>query len=141
MLEAHARGVAMDVADEGLRAPVDDAHRAARVQREQRAMHLHREILAAAEGAADAGQVDAHLLGGEAEAGRDLVAVDVQPLRRHVDVDSTLSIGHRKARLRAEEGLVLDADLVAAAHDDLAGASGSPCLITTSARRWRGSSR
>ncbi len=59
--------------------------------------------------------------GGEAEAGRHLIAVDVQPLRRHVDVDSTLSVGHRKARLRAEEGLVLDADLVAAAHDDLTG--------------------
>ena len=93
---------------------------ATRVQRQQRAVDLHREILAAAERAADAGQVDAHLLGREPEAGRDLVAVDVQPLRGHVDVDAALAVGHREARLRAEEGLILDADLVLAAHDDLA---------------------
>ena len=93
---------------------------AARVQREQRAVHLHREVLAAAERAADAGQVDAHLLGRQAEAGRDLVAVDVQPLRGDVDVDAALAVGHGEARLRAEERLILDADLVLAAHDDLA---------------------
>ena len=79
-------------------------------------MDLHREVLAAAERAADAGEVDAHHLGREAEARRDLVAIDVQPLGRNVDVDAALTVGHREARFRAEERLVLDADVVHAAH-------------------------
>src|SRR5947208_756862 len=68
--------------------------------------------LAPAEGAAHAGQVDPHLLGREAEAGRDLVAVDVQPLRRDVDVDATLAVGHGEPGFRPEEGLVLDPEFV-----------------------------
>ncbi len=115
VLEAHARGVPVDMADERLGAAVDDAHGALRVQRQQRAVDLHREVLAPAERAADAGQVDAHLLGREAEAGRDLVAVDVQPLRRDVDVDAALAVGHGEPGLGAEEGLILDPDLVLAA--------------------------
>ena len=110
----------VDVPDERLGAAVDDAHGALRVQREQRAVDLHREVLAPAERAADAGQVDAHLLGREPEAGRDLVAVDVQPLRGDVDVDAALAVGDREARLRAEEGLILDPDLVLARDDDVA---------------------
>ena len=51
----------------------------------------------------------------QAEAGSDLVAVDVEPLRGDVDVDAALAVGHREARLGAEEGLVLDADVVDAA--------------------------
>ena len=77
-----------------------------------RAVDLHREVLAAAEGAADAGEVDPHLLRRQAEARRDLVAVDVQPLRRDVDVDAALAVRGRRARLGPEEGLVLDAELV-----------------------------
>ena len=93
---------------------------AAGVQREQRAVHLHREILASTEGAAHAGQVDAHLLGRQAEAGGDLVAIDVQPLRRDIDVHAALAVGHRETGLGSEEGLILDAHLVGAAHDHLA---------------------
>ena len=93
---------------------------AAGVQGQQRAVDLHREILAAAERSAHAGQMDAHLLGREAEAGRDLVAIDVQPLRGHVDVDAALPVGHGEPRLRAEERLILDPDLVLASHDDVA---------------------
>ena len=88
----------MDVAGERLLAVVDDLHRPVGVEREQRGVDLHREVLAAAEGAADAGEVDPHLLGREAEAGRDLVAVDVEPLRRDVDVDAALAVGDRDAR-------------------------------------------
>ena len=84
-------------------------------------MHLHREVLAPAEGAADPGQVDPHLLLLEAQAGRDLVAVDVQPLRRHVDVDAALAVGHREPGLRPEERLVLNPELVDALDADLAG--------------------
>ena len=56
------RGVAVHVADERLLAAVDHLHRTVRVQREQRAVDLHREVLAPAERAADAGEVDAHAL-------------------------------------------------------------------------------
>ena len=104
--------MAVDVADERLLAAVDDLHRPARAQREHRAVDLHREVLAPAEGAADAAQVDPHRSGGSAEARRHLVAVDVQPLRRDVDVDAALAVGHREAGLGAEERLVLDPELV-----------------------------
>ena len=60
------------------------------------------------------------LLGLEAEARRDLVAVDVQPLRRDVDVDAALAVGDREARLGAEEGLVLDPELVDAGDGHVA---------------------
>ena len=113
--------VPVDVADERLLARVDDLHRPVGVQREHRAVDLHREVLAPAEGAADPGEVDPHLLLLEPEAGRDLVAVDVQPLRRHVDVDAALAVGHREPGLRPEEGLVLDPELVDALDADLAG--------------------
>ena len=58
--------------------------------------------------------------GVEPEARRDLVAVDVQPLRRDVDVDAALAVGNREPRLRPEERLVLDAELVDAADRDVA---------------------
>ena len=112
--------MAVDVPDERLLAVVDDLHRPARVEREQRGVDLHREVLAAAERAADAGEVDPHLLRLEAEAGRDLVAVDVQPLRRDVDVDAALAVGDREPRLGPEERLVLDPDVVDARHRDVA---------------------
>ncbi len=118
------RRVTVHVPDERLLARVDHLHRPARVQREQRAVDLHREVLAAAERAADAGEVDPHLLGLEVEARRDLVAVDVQPLRRDVDVDTALAVRHRQSRLRAEEGLVLDPELVLAGDRDVAGGVG-----------------
>ena len=82
-------------------------------------MDLHREVLAAAERAAHAGQREPHLLGRQAEARGDLVAVDVQPLGRDVEVDAALAVGDREPGLRAEEGLVLHADLVLAGDDDV----------------------
>ena len=75
-------------------------------------MHLHREVLAPAERAADSREVHAHLLRLEREARRNLVAVDVRPLRRDVDVDAALAVRDREPGLRPEEGLVLLADLV-----------------------------
>ena len=110
----------MDVADERLLAVVDHLHRPARAQREHRAVDLHREILAPAERAADAAEVDSHHLLREAEAGGDLLAVDVQPLRGDVDVDPALAVRDREAGLRAEEGLILAAELVDALDRDLA---------------------
>ena len=75
-------------------------------------MELHGEVLAAAERAADPGEMDPHHLGRQPEARRDLVAVDVQPLGGDVDVDAALAVGDRETGLRAEEGLILDADVV-----------------------------
>ena len=112
VLAPHPRGVPVDMADERLLAVVDDLHRPARVEREQSAVQLHREVLAPAERAADPREVDPHLLGREPEAGRHLVAVDVQPLRGDVDVDTTFAVRDGQTGLGAEEGLVLDADVV-----------------------------
>ena len=82
------------------------------MERQQRAVDLHREVLAPAERAADPGEVDPHLLGPQAEARRDLVAVDVEPLGRDVDVDAALAVRDGEPGLGAEEGLVLDRQLV-----------------------------
>ena len=50
-------------------------------------MDLQAHVLAAAEGAADAGEGEPHLLPGQVEAGGDLVAVVVQPLGRDEQLD------------------------------------------------------
>jgi hypothetical protein len=84
-------------------------------------VQLHREILARAERAADAGQHEPHAVRRQPQAGRDLVAVEVQPLRRDVQLDAPVAVGNCQPGLRTQERLVLDADLVTAADDHLAG--------------------
>ena len=83
-------------------------------------MDLHREIFATTECAADAAQVDPHHLRRQREARRHLIAVDVQPLRRDMDVDPALAVGNGESRLRSEERLILDPDLVDTGDGDLA---------------------
>ncbi len=83
-------------------------------------MDLHAHVLAPAEGAAHAAEVQAHVVGSEPEAGGDLVAVLVQPLRRHPQVDAAGTVGHGQARLGPEERLILHADLVGALDHHLA---------------------
>ena len=75
-------------------------------------MELHRQVLASTERAADAGEMDPDLLRPQAEARRDLITVDMEPLRRDVDVHPAFAVGNGEARLGPEERLVLDADLV-----------------------------
>ena len=116
VLAPDARRVPVHVAEEGLLPVVDDLHRPLRMQREHGAVDLHREVLPPAERAPDAREVDSHHVRRQVEAGRDLVAVDVQPLRRDVDVDAALAVRNRQPGLRAEEGLVLDPDVVDAGH-------------------------
>ena len=87
-------------------------------------MDLHRQVLAAAERAADARQRQPDLLRRQAEALGELVAVDVQPLGRDVEVDAALAVGHREPGLGAEERLVLHPDLVLAGDDDVGGRVG-----------------
>lgn len=80
-------------------------------------MDLHRQVLAAAERPAHASQRQADLLQRQVEDGRHLLAVHVQPLGGDVQVDAAVLGGHREAGLRAEERLVLHADLVLAGDD------------------------
>ena len=137
------RRVAVDVADERLLAVVDDLHGPPGAQREHRRVDLHREVLAPAERATDAGEVNPHLLGLEVEAGRDLVAVDVEPLRRDVDVDAALAVRDRDPGLGAEERLILLADVVDALDGDVPVGVGVAARRSTMARTTfgRGSSR
>ena len=114
VLVLHARGVAVDVPEERLLAAVHELHGPVRVQGEQAGVDLHREILARTERPSDARERDPHALGRQVEARRELVAVDVQPLGRDVEVDAALAVGHREARLGSEERLVLHPDLVLA---------------------------
>ena len=69
------------------------------------------------------------LSAGQAEAGRDLVPVHVQPLGGHEQVDAAVLGRYGQARLGAEEGLVLHADLVFAADHHVGGVSGWPLRI------------
>ena len=111
--------VAVDVADERLLAVVDDLHRPTGTEREHRRVDLHGEVLATAERAADAGEMDPNLLGLEVEARRDLVAIDVEPLRRDVDVHAALAVRDRDPGLGPQEGLILLADVVHALDGDV----------------------
>src|SRR5262249_12825273 len=106
------RRVSVHVPGEGFLTAVDDLHRPARVEGEHRRVHLNRQILATSERTADAGKVNPDLRALQPETGRDLVTVDVQPLGGDVDVDAPAAVRDREARLRAEEGLILDAQLV-----------------------------
>ncbi len=87
-------------------------------------MDLHRDVLAAAEGTADAGERHAHLLRRQAQDRGDLLEVRVQPLGGDVEVDAAVLGGHGETGLRAEEGLVLHAEGVLALDDDVGALAG-----------------
>lgn len=80
-------------------------------------MDLHRKILAAAERAADAGERHPDLLLGQAEHGRHLPQVVVEPLGGHVQVDAAVLGRDREPGLGAEERLVLHAEDIVAGDD------------------------
>ncbi len=123
-LEGHPGGVPVHVPEERLLAAVAHLHRPAGPQRQQAGVHVHREVLAAAEGTAHPGEGEPHLRGGQAERATDLALVDVQPLGGDEEVDATVLGRHREAGLRAEEGLVLHADLDVDRDDDRRGGLG-----------------
>ena len=68
--------------------------------------------------------------GGRPRHGATCVSVDVQPLRRDVDVDAALAVRDGKARLRPEERLILDPDVVDTLDGYVALGLGSPCRMT-----------
>ncbi len=107
------------MAEEGLVPGVDDLDRLAGALGQQAGVDLHREVLAAAERPADTRQGEPDLLLRQPEHRRDLLAVHVQPLGGDVEVDAAVLGRHREPGLRAEEGLVLHADLVGAADHDV----------------------
>lgn len=114
----------VDVSEEGLEPVVDDLDGLAGAERQQAGVDLHRDVLAAAEGPADAGERHTDLVLGQAEDGGDLAEVRVQPLGGDVQLDAAVLGGHREAGLGAEEGLVLHAEGVLARDDDVGALGG-----------------
>jgi hypothetical protein len=76
---------------------------------------VHRQVLAPAERAADAGRFDHDLLRRQPERLGELLVVQVHPLGGHVQLHAVLG-RHRQPRLGREEARVLHADRVLAAH-------------------------
>ncbi len=118
MAVPHACRVTVDVAEEGLVAGVDHLHRPAGPHGEHAELHLHAEVLPGAEGPADAGEVDAHLVDRERQAGGDLDLVDMDPLGGDVEVDAAIGRRDGEPGLGAHEGLVLHPRLVGALDHD-----------------------
>jgi hypothetical protein len=113
------RRVPVDVAEERLLPAVDHLDRLACVEREQAGVHVHGQVFTSAESTADASQRQPDPVRWQAERGADLLLVCVQPLGRDVEVDPAGSVGHRQSGFRAEERLVLHADLVGALDHDV----------------------
>ena len=83
------------------------------------------DVLARAERAAHSGERQPHALEREREARGNLSSVDVEPLRRDVELDTAaIVIGNRETGLGPEEGLVLHPDLVRPLDDHRAGCVG-----------------
>ena len=109
----------MHVAHERLRAPVRHLDRTARVEREHARVDLHADVLARAERAAGPRQEQPDHVLGQVQAGGELLAVDVEPLRRNEQVDPTVLCGHRHPRLGPERRLILHPGLVVTLDPDL----------------------
>jgi len=67
--------------------------------------------------AADAGHRQPNLLRRKGQDSSQLVAIDVQPLRGKVEINSAVAIGYGQTRLGSERCLVLHSDLVLPLHD------------------------
>ncbi len=105
-----ARRVALAMHQERVVARQLHLDRALGGQRQQAGVDLDGHVLAPAEGAADA-RLDEHdALGRQPEREGDLVAVGVQPLRGHVQLDAALAVGPGQPRLGSQEGMVLPTD-------------------------------
>ena len=108
----HAGRVTVNVAVKTLGSGVGHLDRTAGVEGQQAEVDMQAYVLPSAEGSPDPGQGKSHCFGLEAQAGRHLVAVGVQPLGRDVQVDPTSIVGDGQAGLCTQRSLVLHADLV-----------------------------
>ena len=109
------------VTEERLLASVHHLDGPARAQREQADVHLEAHVFARAERTTDTGERQAHAFEREREARGDLALVDVQPLRRDVELHpGAVVIGHGEAGFGSEEGLILHSDFVEPLDDDRA---------------------
>ena len=136
-------GMAVHVPEERLLPGVHDLHGPAGAQGEQAGVDVEAHVLPGAERAAHPAEGQPHQLGREAEALRHLVAVVVEPLGRHDEVDAAVLGREREPGLGAHERLVLHADLVGALdHHRPAPARRRPCGCAARGTRcrpgWRG---
>ena len=120
VLRPDPRGVPVDVAGERLLAVVDDLHRPVGVSASIAAWICIERSSRPPNAPPTPARWTRTCSGESAEARRDLVAVDVEPLRRDVDVDAALAVRYREPGLGAEERLVLAAELVHALDGDVA---------------------
>ena len=118
VLVAQDRRVPVDMADERLVAAIRHLHRTPGGESQHAGVDVHRQVFPAAERATDTGDRHPHLAFRQGQTGCDLGAVDVQPLGGDLQVDAAVGSRHREPRLRAEERLVLHADLVRVDHHD-----------------------
>jgi hypothetical protein len=102
------------VAVEGLRAPVRHLHRPPGSEGKQAGVDLRVDVLAGAERSTDACKRDPYALRWKVEARRDLLEVDVQPLRRRPELHASVLRRHRQGRLGPERRLILHRRLVVA---------------------------
>jgi hypothetical protein len=84
------------------------------VEREHARVDLHAHVLPRAERPAGPREEQPDLVLGQVQAGRELLAVDVEPLRRDEQVDPAVLGGHRHPGLGPERRLVLHPGLVVA---------------------------
>ncbi len=112
--------VAAGVGLEGLLAGEGHLHRAPGAQREQRQGDLEGEVLAVGRRAGHAGDHQPDPVRLQAQAGGRAVAVPVRVGGGEVQLDAAVRARHSQARLGADRGRVLPADLVEALDDHLA---------------------
>src|SRR2546430_2750110 len=92
-------------------------------------MDLHADVLARSKGAADAGEVEAHLFRWQIEARGQLLEIRVQPLRRDEEIDTAVRGGNRKARFRTGGAWSCMPVSYVPSTQTSAGALGSPWTI------------
>jgi hypothetical protein len=104
--------MAMHVTKERLFSAVHHLDRPSGVQRQQAHVHLQAHVLATAERATHAREREPHFVVGQAEARGDLITIDMQPLRRDVQLDPAVVGRNRQTAFGSHEGLVLHTDFV-----------------------------
>jgi len=102
------RRMALVMAQDRFLAAPDDLHRAPQFHRRQPQHNLDRHILTPAERAANGRIDDPHLLLGQTQRVRDLLAVFVHPLPGHQDGHPAAVVDIAQAGLRLEIGVLLE---------------------------------